>query len=145
MKANELRIGNLVECDTMRDLYKDRIPYFGKHIHAVHSACVDFVKLELGDEAIQKVEIFAVKPIPLTEEWLLKFGFQYGFGKTERLYLPIISIDYFLWGSKSDNFTSCTFIINRVNKIKINYVHQLQNLYFILTGKELIIKRYETE
>ena len=72
-----------------------------------------------------------IEPIPLTEEWLLKFGFEmYEFDHKanqfrfkERL---IVYIDGFLY----DHGTS----------VKLQYVHQLQNLSFALTNEELTIK-----
>jgi len=74
---------------------------------------------------------YAIEPIPLTEEWLVKFGFE----------------DNLPWEYKQfrlddqDRFhvvdqTGYGIIIAR----GIKYVHQLQNLYFALTGEELPIK-----
>lgn len=74
------------------------------------------------------------KPIPLTPEWL------------ERFCLPIdgqVSKSAY-WYNTSNNFLcedysegdGGTHII-----AKIEYVHQLQNLYFALTGTELILKQ----
>jgi len=128
MKANELRIGNLVVCDAI-DTHKDRMPYFGKYIHAVHSACVDFVKLELGDGAIQKVEIFAIKPVELTKEWLLKFGFVEEF--ENKFHKNSIAIEIF------EN--ECIVYLGDFVDLAIKYVHQLQNLYFALTVEELAV------
>jgi hypothetical protein len=67
-----------------------------------------------------------VQPIPLTEEWLVKFGFTF------------------------DETTNCyhyyNFILNRLFvmmdidiHICLEHVHQLQNLYHALTGEELEI------
>ena len=75
------------------------------------------------------------KPIPLTEEWLLKFGF--------------------VKDGDSDTYNLCTeeynemciegYLQSEMNVMDINvtlkHVHQLQNLYFALTGKELTIKQ----
>ena len=72
-----------------------------------------------------------LRPIPLTEEWLLKFGFnkfqnrKIWIRKRVRVYLH--SKDGFCYGLSS-------------SRTKIKYVHQLQNLYFALTGNELEIK-----
>ena len=69
-------------------------------------------------------------PIPLTEEWLLKLGFYKYKGNNS---------DCFLNGFE----TACnmTMLFWKGNQIKnIKYVHQLQNLYFALTGEELTIK-----
>lgn len=75
-------------------------------------------------------------PIPLTEEWLLKFGFY-----------KISFSDYghenlkgFIFGL-SNTFEGITDIIARDLEINaIQYIHQLQNLYFALTEEELTIK-----
>jgi len=82
------------------------------------------------------------KPIPLTEEWLLKFGFT---RQTAPNNLPCSDFGRFriYWPSNSKNASLhfrpnetewFPFIIN-----KIEYVHQLQNLYFALTGEELTL------
>lgn len=70
-------------------------------------------------------------PIPLTEEWLFKFGFHKYKGD---------NIDFFL----NDFETACNMELlfwkgNRIKNIK--YVHQLQILYFALTNEELTIKK----
>lgn len=68
------------------------------------------------------------EPIPLTEEWLLKFGFE-PLGSS-RFDFKIFT--YYLYDGSFYNQSS------RLSTIK--YVHQLQNLYFALTGEELKIK-----
>ena len=77
----------------------------------------------------------AVEGIPLTEEWLLKFGFD------ENLELVIresLSIEFnedmqaSLWAG--------LYIAGEADSLKIEYVHQLQNLYFALTGEDLEVK-----
>ena len=74
-----------------------------------------------------------IKTIPLTEELLLKFGFelfyldtphQYGYQKN--------SMEVVCDKSKGLNEISV------IDSPHIKYVHQLQNLYFALTGEELI-------
>jgi hypothetical protein len=69
--------------------------------------------------------------IPLTEEWLLKFGFI----KNNTCYVlkfgsNCITISLF---KKPYSYLNGTYISDRTQ-----YVHQLQNLYFALTGEELI-------
>lgn len=85
-----------------------------------------------------------ISPIPLTEEWLLKAGFEQDgayyikdlFGST------FIEFDcdgelYNLFIRQLGEFgeSDCIFM-----SITIEHVHQLQNLYFALTGKELEFK-----
>lgn len=73
-----------------------------------------------------------IEPIELTEEWLLKFGFE-----KENDYMYSINkgtVDYFPLWIFSDGIYFC-----RLSKpIKLKYVHKLQNLYFELREKELI-------
>jgi hypothetical protein len=82
-----------------------------------------------------------LEPIPLSEKWLIDFGF-FCWGKkrnwfdkeyNDRLNISINTKGLIAWGVKSsDNWET-------QHQIKpIKYVHQLQNLYFALTGKELI-------
>lgn len=75
-------------------------------------------------------------PIPLTEEWLLKFGF-----KKVGINFELKSI--VIWYS---SYEKC-FVWRFMNvgedadrKVRLDYVHTLQNLYFALTNEELTIK-----
>lgn len=88
-----------------------------------------------------------MEPIPLTEEWLLRFGFlkderKYGgvldttsFWKSGIELKPIVNGTRFRLDFKSD----CLIDIN------LDYVHQLQNLSFALTGEELILSEAKQE
>lgn len=111
MKAKELRIGNAVECE-------------GKIYY-----------IDCG-ERIDNAENY--KPIPLTEEWLLKFGFV---NKRDNIYTPHKCWhEYEMFGNKhTKNITLSLQSGYHVVMARISYVHQLQNLYFALTGKELKI------
>ena len=132
MTAVELRIGNLVDLG-------NRI---AKVIEINHLACV-VVDLEETQDTIEDYD--RTKPIPLTEEWLLKFGFEleHEFTNAYKLYTTkhpydCSNITYsinekMLRFSNGENKGS-TLIPH------IKYVHQLQNLYFALTGEELTFK-----
>lgn len=84
-----------------------------------------------------------IKPIPLTEEILLKCGFvkdeEYDEG-------GLIDFRYELnLLNKSISFTSnwntedCFYVNLTQCGVDVFYLHQLQNLYFALTGEELTI------
>lgn len=108
MKANEFRIGNLIYLEL-------GVPSLDIHTIVPY----DLMVIErTGDKAI---------PIPLTEEWLKKFGFYMIYYDKEK------EINY-----KLNDFTleqtDGGFIYQ---KVIIKYIHQLQNLYFALTGEEL--------
>lgn len=81
--------------------------------------------------------INCARPIPLTEEWLLKLGFE----KTLNQYRIETNVN-------TRNGNNVPFIILDIDgfeyddlrlQTKIKYVNHLQNLYFALTGEELTI------
>lgn len=126
MEAKELRIGNWVE-----DLFNKRNP---------EKTQVDLDLFQAINNFIRSGQPYPLKPIPLTEEWLEKFGFQYDY--EGNLFLEPIHDDaeanfYFHWEVDElvlrDSFED-------VFMSRLNYVHQLQNLYFALCGEELTIK-----
>ena len=77
--------------------------------------------------------VTSLSGIPLTEEWLLKFGFVQ--------YLLIWRYKGFTIASSLNNGYGLTgYCIENIFPINCLYVHQLQNLYFALTNEELTIK-----
>ena len=83
-----------------------------------------------------------VKPIPITEERLLRFGFK---KESSKYPIPYGSVDFILEGVMSvglfkDKFT--VFIEDEINgcnvDIELKSVHQFQNLYFALKNTELV-------
>jgi hypothetical protein len=77
------------------------------------------------------------KPIEITEEWLLKFRFEKIEGKVDifdkdRLRVWLGDSGQSLAYLIEEDTTIAHYIPNR-----FKYVHQLQNLYYALTGKEL--------
>lgn len=69
-----------------------------------------------------------LKPISLSEEWLLKFGFKKAPAEKYRKFSFVIDWWYdsgkFMYGWIGGN-------------VELKYVHQLQNLYLALTNEEL--------
>lgn len=107
--------------------------------YIMHNGIMDTIS-EIGqcNNGFTKIEGYfnfdekSVMPIPLTENWLFKFGYVLTPSGT---YLHPNSGN-FIWFEKD---MKCS-IAGEFYPIDIKYVHQLQNLYFALTGKELIIK-----
>lgn len=126
MKANELRIGNLVLFPL-----NSNDPEMQEYEGIIHSISFDS---DTGFGMVNgDTDINELKPIPLTEDRLFRFGFETGMLNTWFI-IPkdtyaIISLE-----KKGDGF----YITNL--PIKLIAVHQLQNLYFALTGEELNIK-----
>lgn len=106
---------------------------------------IDFIKvINTKNENFEYIEtcsyldipISEIKPIQLTEDILLKCGFEKGSN--------IIGDCYFI----EHDFGISDFVLNITKTsnfniyeldLTINYLHQLQNLYFALTNEELII------
>lgn len=128
MKATELRIGN-----------------------KVFDALGDVVSIDLI--LISNVEFMKLKPIPITEGWILDFGFkkqkttqQNTYCKRTKksqlwffLYETGETIDYndFQYSEPEIWYT----FRNNDYGVKLKYVHELQNLFFALTGEELEINQ----
>ena len=80
------------------------------------------------------------QPIPLTEDWLLKLKFEEKDRRKNRfinradfeLEFQGDKVAYCVWGGEDAPHLTQFFG-------HCKYVHQLQNLYFALTGKELTI------
>jgi hypothetical protein len=116
MKSNELRTGNLLNYDTAEG---ETLP-----------TKIDWQDLKWLSED-EKGFNLVHSPIPITEEWLLKFGFVSNPYKDtyEKMYVVI-----------NCNKTSGELeLYLDALPIDIYHVHQLQNLYFALTGEELTI------
>jgi hypothetical protein len=77
------------------------------------------------DQTVDEVPISVLQPIPLTEEW---------FEKTKDNWtLDEASDEHYEF---SVDLIQCCQILKK----ELKYVHQLQNLYFALTGEELEFK-----
>lgn len=112
MEASELRINNYTNLGKIKSFYES-----GVHL-GMGATCL------YSD----------LKPVALTEELLLKLGFV---KKGKRW-----SKDWFyLWEDNYNIVFALAEMQESIGKyLNIEHVHQLQNLYFALTGEELTIK-----
>ena len=126
MDARELRIGNYIQ-------------YFGNVVQVkgiVNESNGFVLQLNAGDFA--SINSNSLEPIPLTEEWLLKFGFKAHTYEDEVFGYVLNDFGYINeYQFRIRNFIYFEGII--IPKA-IKTVHQLQNLYFALTVDELTIK-----
>lgn len=78
-----------------------------------------------------------VEPILLTEEWLIEFGFEktHPNGWVWSLKMPRNDATLQIWFG-NDCMSICRSGIEAYN-FECKYIHQLQNLYWCLRGKEL--------
>lgn len=124
MNATELRLGNLVQyVDTKEPCTIYEIEHRFKKIYRIN---------DLNDNK-------NIEPIPITEEWLLKIGFKR------------VEWSSFAWYHENDIDAIFQIELNSKGPLHIwdgaytdascQYIHQLQNLFFALTGKELEFKK----
>ncbi|WP_214228615.1 hypothetical protein [Pedobacter sp. B4-66] len=118
MKNNELRIGNIIS----------------------KRGTVINVK----PETILKISRYPLpyKPIQITVEWLLLLGFEKTYHSNVRTRFDLIDnakigYDFNNYG-EIDGMIGFRYVGNYFGHIQ--YVHQIQNLYFALTGEELEVK-----
>lgn len=79
-----------------------------------------------------------VKAIPLTDEWLVNFGLNENiYSQDNSRRFNFTNDDRFVIHIHQNNMHEVSFQGNTL--VYIDYVHQLQNLYFTLKGEELII------
>lgn len=148
MESKELRIGNLI--------YKE-IPSINatKEIVEVLSIDDSIDVLDVknsGGYITEECSLDIFQPIPLTEEWLVKFGFTkgiekgiygnvYKFGYNDCNY--VLSRD---WREEASYHLGIEYTDSPYEEddgkiynfsFKVMYVHQLQNLWFTLIHKEL--------
>lgn len=131
INPKELRIKNLV-------IHKGSFKNIGQ-------IGIGHVTLNQKNEDIDNLFVYKysdINPIPLTHEILEKAGFVYD-ETNEEYTIGGIDFDandqdiektFILWSDNKEDF-ECYF-----SDIPIKSLHQLQNLYFALTGEELEIK-----
>lgn len=124
MEAKELRLGNY-------------LMYAG-------SEC--FFKVTIEDLKIIE-DGSNCRAIPITEEWLIKFGFEISEDSySDNLGNHICSHKEALFGENPITYDYMIILKNlgdgwfyKNSHHKINYVHELQNLYFSLTKSEICL------
>ncbi len=134
MEANELRIGNYVFYDSEMKI--------GKYVKVATIENTGIrvfngIETQEGRVLTNVIPYDEIQFISLTEEWLLKFGIKkdwhsYPFPGMDGVYLGDDDSEMDL-----KKFPVCGDYDAYVYIKMPEYVHQLQNLYFALTGKEL--------
>ena len=113
MKSNELRVGNWIN-------------YLGDNMK--------FNEIDLSNLFNPSIDMYDtdLEPIELTEEILLKCGFEKTIVNT--VIKAWLKFSFYLTIRDDGDF----FYEWKGGNIQVKYLHQLQNLYFALTGTELI-------
>ena len=117
IEARELSIGNLVQTKE------------GKltSVTDITSEIGGFTHLDFWCYGYHSLD---TEPILLTEEWLIRFGFELVDSHDDHLYY-LSETDFSL--DRNMQFD------NSYKRVELKFVHSLQNLYFALTNKELTL------
>ncbi len=131
MKANELRVGNIVF----------------ENVKSNNITCVQVSTIkEIHDESVLlkhglNPQLDNIEPIKITSEWLINLGFEfYGFDKFQYLIYALSNVidgtsDFRVTGLGGKWYAQIDDSVCSWADLK--YVHQLQNLYYAITGNEL--------
>ncbi len=114
MKSNELRIGN-------------KVNLYGSQATIIPN---DFEKWFQNSP---NWEHNAFKGIPLTEEWLLKFGFDLVVKEGNQGEFRVYQLNEITYNTNNGWWWKHHLTVQP------KYIHELQNLFFAITGKELTI------
>lgn len=123
MRANEFRIGNITDKGTV-------VTFYESGIHVGYGKCFKFNE---------------VNGIELTPEWLVKLGFDKSDYRGEYDEFCLYEKESFNIAFNENNSGCISISAGDYSEdgslLKhIKYVHQIQNLYFALTNKELKIQ-----
>jgi hypothetical protein len=123
IKANELRIGNLIQSKSNLCSLLEVRQLFGDSFQAK----------DIGSFMYESCD-----GIPITEEWLLKFGFECS---DQQSWSTGEEVNYKVYkkGDLAYNSIQNAWWLRGTMNHYPEYVHELQNLVFALTGSELTI------
>ena len=133
MEVQELRIGNLVNHEQTTHVIK-----------SIGGSRVSSVWIRGTDNDVYNSSINHIKPIPLTSEWLVKLGFEkskgnfsidFNLGYLELEYHVIMDLWEFNIVNVGDSWDEPVSMPLKSPQ----FLHHLQNLYFALTGEELVL------
>ena len=131
MRANELRIGNLIQTDNSTEHFID--------VEKVQSIQYDGINITdgIGNTYETEFSYDFINPIQLTEQWLLAFGFENIQSTIYQLKINDVLITVSFYDSWIVAITN--------NQIHLEYtgyptIHEFQNMVF-LTGEELKLKK----
>lgn len=132
--VNDFRIGNLVldedgELCKIEQLSSEKMECFQQVSNVENKSCIS---------TKYPSNIYAIE---LTEEWLLKAGFEKddsGVDMFDQDYCEWYQKEFPVIGIICQSHDKEYIFDENTDTLRLKYVHQLQNLYFALKGSELI-------
>lgn len=153
MQAQEFRIGNFIHpCSIPKHSLDPSITLTGIVIRvetisageiSVSTSPIHKLDFKPWQSEYQHYRFNRVSPIPLTPEWMERFGFASSNQKPyndQPSYIIGEDANRIIWSGESI-FKPLPESYLRVTTTPIKYVHQLQNILFALTGEEFILKK----
>lgn len=143
MEARELRLNNYVLCQWTEEEFSDEQNDYidikkekvGKVVQLDSTGTQNYsIYVETkSDEGVPIEDFDQILPIPLTQDWLIRFGFT----KIPKMRDDLVFRKGFFeyWLEDSDMYFKDVVI-----EEDIKYAHQLQNLYLSIVGEELTLK-----
>ena len=135
MKSNELRLGNCVNIEVSNG---------DETVKFTNGIITEISKRVRVNDIVFDYENLV--PISLTEHWLLKAGFEKddsGVDMFDQDYCEWYQKEFPLIGLLCQSSDKSYIFDENTDTLRLKYVHQLQNLYFALTGQELEFKEIE--
>lgn len=128
IETNDLRRGNIIINAI------DGLQYF------IRDITENYVRARYVNSTVWLLQIYSRKMsgIPLTEEWLVNFGFDKILDEDRPYFLIFKKPRMTIYFSTNEKWHHVFF---EGVPVAIEYVHQLQNLYFALTSEELQLKQ----
>lgn len=160
MKPTELRLNNYVYGINRRSEVHlpENLPLKVLQIEIFNCYCLPLDKSPAEEKEWFKISNIDLSPIPLTEQWLKDFGFKLViWNKTIKDYqIPVIngyklSLQFNLYKGET-GLSQVRLYPEKSNTIIVLWdwyfnkeikfcIHTLQDLYFVLTGRELIFNQ----
>ncbi len=123
MRANEFRLGNYIQTDKGDVAVIIRVEQDGIMVAPIDEEDYDY----------------HILPIPLDEEWLFNFGFKHKYDSVYSIPYGEQEIQIKLQGDRAGVILKSDELALGI--YGLDYVHKLQNLYYCLTDKELVITK----
>jgi hypothetical protein len=141
---SDYRLGNLVTIDNELLVETKNEIYRVSGIEAKLNSSFPDSKLTLSLDHTMSIRTYHqfeefVKPIPITKKWLVDFKFENTYKSKFRLkfdHLTHQEIGFDFSRVEDKSMEGFRFY---GHYIKIQYIHQLQNLFYCLTGQELVL------
>ena len=129
--SNELRIGNYVHCEGRLE----RLAVINNK-----TSVVDVERADVGQKG--EIAFSNIQPVSLSDDILLQCGFTYH--EYFKFWQLVSGKDELRSEMDIDRDYNIIDFVRRPLVKKVTSLHQLQNIYFMLKGKELLVQQAAT-